>query len=180
MIFLFICIKILKIFFCFKVLERSLAAIGNLIKSQYVHECANDDLKKVIFKQDWTEFENTNNFEIVIQTYLDLYKWNAAIDYANRMGYTDRKEQLEQEYYEYLMKNKREFEAGQIKEKKGDFIDAIRLYLKSSRLLDASRLVFMSWKKNHTIPEEILKQIVNQLKQNQFYEEAGNCLKILK
>lgn len=155
------------------VLERSLAAIGDLVKSQYVRDCATDHLKRVIFQQDWTEFENTNDVETVIRTYVDLYRWSSAIDYANRMGYTERKEQLEQEYYDYLMKNGREFEAGQICERKSDHVKAVKLYLKSSRVLDASRLIFACWKKGTTLPEELLQQTVDQLKRNQFYEEAG-------
>ena len=155
------------------VLERSLAAIGDLVKSQYVHDCSNDNLKKIIFQQDWTEFEHTNDFESVIRTYVELYKWQSAIEYANRMGYTERKEQLEQEYYDYLIKNGRQFEAGQICELKGDNVNAIKLYLKSSRFLDASRLIFVCCKKNESIPNDLLQQTIDQLKRNQFYEEAG-------
>ena len=155
------------------VLERSLAAIGDLVKSQYVRDCATDNLKRIIFQQDWTEFENTNDAETVIKTYVDLYRWSSAIDYANRMGYSERKEQLEQEYYDYLMKNGREFEAGQICERKGDHLNAVKLYLKSSRVLDASRLIFSCWKKGISLPDEILRQIVDHLKRNGFYEEAG-------
>lgn len=155
------------------VLERSLAAIGDLVKSQYVRDCSSDQLKQNIFQQDWTEFENTNDAETVIRTYVDLYRWSSAIDYANRMGYTERKEQLEQEYYDYLMKNGREFEAGQICERKGDHLNAVKLYLKSARVLDASRLIFVCWKKSISLPEDILRQTVEQLKRNAFYEEAG-------
>lgn len=156
------------------VLERSLAAIGDVVKSLHVNGCDENNLNKIIFQQDWSEFENTNDFETVIKTYLDLYKWNSAIEFANRMGYDERKEQLEQEYYDYLMKNDRMQEAGQICERKGDFVEAIKLYLKSSRVLDASRLVFLCSKKNQTLPDQLLKQTVEQLKRNQFYEEAGH------
>lgn len=89
------------------------------------------------------------------------------------MGFSERKERLEEDYFEYLMKNGRQFEAGRIKESKGDFIVAIELYLKSSRVLDASRLVFLCWKKNQSVPEQLLKEIIENLKKNQFYEEAG-------
>lgn len=71
------------------------------------------------------------------------------------------------------MRNGREFEAGQICESKGDFTKAVKLYLKSSRVLDAFRLIFSCWKKNFSFPDEILEQTVESLKRNQFYEEAG-------
>lgn len=155
------------------VAERAFAAIGDITRASFIRECADNYGKLSLLNNDWSTFES-GDFNEVIDTYISLHKWEKAIDLAIRTGRTEVKEDLEHQYYNWLLDSGQEAEAGLIMEKSGRYDDALRLYLKSGRLVQASKLVLNgAGKRNSEISKSLVEQLISDLISAEFYEEVG-------
>lgn len=77
-------------------------------------------------------------------------------------------------YLDYLSETDQQAEAGRLMEKKGRYEEAIKLYLRSGWPFQAAALLFdMAVKKPLNIKRNLLEELVAELKDAQFYEEAG-------
>ncbi len=153
--------------------ERSFAAVGDITRAAFVKECADDYSKLALLENDWNTFE-TGDFDKVIETYIKLHKWEKAIDLSIRSGRIEVKEDLEQRYYNWLLDSGQQAEAGIIMEKAGKNEEAIKLYLKSGRMVQACKLVLnIVNKRGSDINKSLVEQVINELISTGFYEEAG-------
>lgn len=155
------------------VAERAFAAIGDITRAVFIRECADNYGKLALLDNDWSAFES-GDFNEVIDTYVKLHKWEKAIDFAVRMGRNEVKEDLEQQYYNWLLDSGQQAEAGLIMEKSGKHDDAIRLYMKSGRLVQASKLVLNNvGKRGSEISKSLVEQLISDLISAELYEEVG-------
>uniref|UniRef100_T1KB24 Uncharacterized protein n=2 Tax=Tetranychus urticae TaxID=32264 RepID=T1KB24_TETUR len=155
------------------VAERAYAAIGDVTRASFFRQCFDNQSKLALLEGDWSNFES-NNFDDVIETYVTLHKWDKAIELAARMGRIDVKDSLETRYLDYLSETDQQAEAGRLMEKKGHYEEAIKLYLRSGWPFQAAALLFdMAVKKPLNIKRNLLEELVAELKDAQFYEEAG-------
>ena len=155
------------------VAERAYAAVGDITKASYVRECFNNPDKLALLENDWSAFE-INHFDDAIQTYLSLHKWDKAIDLASRFGQADVLKDLEKRYYDYLIETQQQAEAGNLMERKGRYEEAIKLYMKSGRMVQTCNLILsIANRKGSAISKGVIEELIDDLESAQFYEEAG-------
>ncbi|XP_054157078.1 intraflagellar transport protein 172 homolog [Oppia nitens] len=158
--------------------ERAFAAIGDISKATFVRECVHDYSKLALLDDDWSGFESSSaDFDEVIDTYIRLHKWQRAIDYSVRSGRYETKQDLEQQYYNWLLDSGQEAEAGLIMEKSGKYEEAVKLYTRSGHLIQAGKLILNNMgKRGFDIQKPSVEQVIRDLVSSEFYEEAGQLL----
>ncbi|RWS27118.1 Wimple/ift172-like protein, partial [Leptotrombidium deliense] len=158
--------------------ERAFAAVGDITRASYVRECLEDPNKLLLLENDWSTFE-TNDFDAAIETYLTLHKWTKAIDLAARWGRTDVKDDLERKYYSWLLETGQEAEAGSLMEKAGKLEEAVKLYMKSGRMIQAaSAILSASSKRNFDMGSTLIETVIKDLISAKFYTEAGKLYEL--
>ncbi|XP_015905887.1 intraflagellar transport protein 172 homolog [Parasteatoda tepidariorum] len=176
-----------------QIAERCYAAVGDISKARYLRETisiANDaaansgsdgyDFYQVrarlaIMTKDYKVAESIyveqNKIEEAIQMYLDLHRWEDAIELAKVTDHPDL-ERLNETYFEWLQTTNQEEKAGELKENKGEFQEAIRLYLTAGLPTRAGRVI-------SSMPllaenDELVQEIASALMKGEFYEHAGD------
>jgi intraflagellar transport protein 172 len=74
-----------------------------------------------------------------MEMYQEMHKWDEAIDVAEAKGHPEL-ENLRRTYYQWLMETGQEEKAGEVKERDGDYMAAINLYLMAGLPARAARL----------------------------------------
>lgn len=72
--------------------------------------------------------------------YQELHKWDESIKIAEKKNHPDVKE-FKENYYTWLLQTNQEAKAAEVKEKEGDYITAISLYLKGALPAKAANVV---------------------------------------
>ncbi|KAI1289152.1 Intraflagellar transport protein -like protein [Halotydeus destructor] len=157
------------------VAERAFAAVGDVTRTAFIHDCFDDQSKLSLLNGDWSTFE-ANDLEGAMNMYLKLNKWDKAIDLAVRTGQMDLKTDLEKRHYDWLLDSGQEAEAAQVMEKSGNVEEAIRLFLKSGRSVQAARAIIES--KKLTITRHLVDSVILQLIESEFFEEAGELYEL--
>lgn len=104
-----------------------------------------------------------------MQMYQELHRWDESIKLAERMDHPDAKEYLAN-YYGWLLSTNQEPKAAEIKEREGDYVTAINLYLKGGLPAKAANIVV--WY-NIMQPQDLLEKIATALTANNMHEKAG-------
>lgn len=160
------------------VAERAFAEIGDITRASFVRECFDDPIKLALLENDWNTFE-TGDFDQIIETYIKLHKWEKAIDFALRLQRIDVKEDLEKRYYQWLLDSGQEAEAGIIMEKSGKIEEAIRLFLKAGRSIQAFKVVINKVnKRDFDLSKSLVETVIKELVSAEFYEEAGQLTEL--
>ncbi|RWS06825.1 Wimple/ift172-like protein [Dinothrombium tinctorium] len=153
--------------------ERAFAAVGDVTRASYIRECLEDPMKLALLDSDWSTFES-HDFDNAIETYLTLHKWTKAIDLAARWGRDDVKEDLEKKYFNWLLESNQEADAGELMEKAGNLEEAIKLYLKAGRVVQAAGAILAaSSKRDFDLSVSLIESVIRELAASKFYEECG-------
>ena len=101
--------------------------------------------------------------------YQEVHRWDESILLAERMNHPDAKEYLAN-YYGWLLSTNQEPKAAEIKEREGDYVTAINLYLKGGLPAKAANVVMRF---NITQPQDLLEKIATTLTSKNMHEKAG-------
>ena len=175
--------------------ERCSAALGDVCKARYLRklvkiaEAADDngaggELGLENFQvtaglaqlhKQWKAAEKClldhGRTDDAIKMYTECHKWDDAIHVAEITAHPDA-EALKKSHFEWLLQTGQEEEAGALREREGDYIGAIHLFLKGGLPARAAAVV----KSRHGQPwdSQLLEKIVNSLTRAEMHEKAGN------
>lgn len=169
----------------FFVAERCYAALGDVAKSGYyrkindlVREFGYEDYrvqsKLAVLDKQFSKAEaillDHNQLEEAMAMYQEVHRWDESIKLAERMKHQDASEYLDN-YYGWLLSTNQEPKAAEIKERAGDYITAINLFLKGGLPAKAANIVTTY---NMSYPQDLLEKIASSLTSNNMHEKAGD------
>lgn len=171
--------------------ERCYAALGDVAKTRFLHkivkmaQVASAErggsgvesyavrAKLAVLAKQWPTAEslmlNQGLIDDTITMYQESHKWEDAIRVAESTKHPDA-ESLRQRYYKWLLETGQEEMAGLVKEREGDHLGAISLYLKGGLPARAAQVVMQS---NMSIDPSLLDSILSSLAKAGLYERAG-------
>jgi len=174
------------------VAERCYSALGNIPKAKYLHgvnklieqfeEKTKSDgsnfylvqAKLAILDKDFHRAEaillGQNEVEEAMEMYQELHKWDESIRLAEKKNHPDVKE-LKNSYIQWLLETNQESKAAEVKEREGDYISAIQLYLKGGLPAKAAAVVNNY---NMSYEQDVLEKIATALTNAGLHEKAGD------
>jgi len=174
-----------------QVAEQCFAALGDVSKARFVHkilklaekhqaEHGQSGLESVqvrarlaMLEKQFTKAETIlleqNELQEVFDMYEKLHRWDDLISVAERHRY-DKLTEMRANYFQWLLQSNQEEKAADVREREGDYIAAINLYLKAKLPARAAAVVN---KYNYTQSREILEKIANVLQTSDLHEKAG-------
>eukprot|EP00191_Tetraselmis_sp_GSL018_P001208 CAMPEP_0177614748 /NCGR_PEP_ID=MMETSP0419_2-20121207/22933_1 /TAXON_ID=582737 /ORGANISM="Tetraselmis sp., Strain GSL018" /LENGTH=1707 /DNA_ID=CAMNT_0019112051 /DNA_START=174 /DNA_END=5298 /DNA_ORIENTATION=- len=145
-----------------QIAEQCFAAVGDVAKARYLHmlndiaakhamETGGDgadsyevQARLAILRKRWRDAENIyisqGRVDEAIAMYTEAHRWSDAIRVAERNNHSEA-ETLKHNYYQWLLETGQEEEAAAVKEKEGDALGAISLYLKGGLPAKAAHVV---------------------------------------
>eukprot|EP01022_Parablepharisma_sp_SALTPOND_P020315 TRINITY_DN365_c0_g1_i1.p1 TRINITY_DN365_c0_g1~~TRINITY_DN365_c0_g1_i1.p1 ORF type:complete len:1766 (-),score=259.62 TRINITY_DN365_c0_g1_i1:1103-6400(-) len=174
------------------VAERCYSALGNIPRAKYLHginklirqfeEKTKSDgsnfylvqSKLAVLDKDFHRAEaillGQNEVEEAMEMYQELHKWDESIRLAEKKNHPDVKE-LKTSYIQWLLQTNQEAKAAEVKEREGDYITAINLYLKGGLPAKAAAVVNNY---NMSYEQDILEKIATALTNAGLHEKAGD------
>eukprot|EP01116_Phalansterium_solitarium_P017851 TRINITY_DN4518_c0_g1_i1.p1 TRINITY_DN4518_c0_g1~~TRINITY_DN4518_c0_g1_i1.p1 ORF type:complete len:1449 (+),score=743.80 TRINITY_DN4518_c0_g1_i1:1439-5785(+) len=172
--------------------ERCFAALGDVARARYLHKInqivlyAESKLDVVpggdyyvvkakleILEKNFSQAEQTyleqGQVEDAMEFWQELHKWEQAIHVAENSGHPEVAN-LRTNYYQWLIETRQEERAALLKEKEGDPLEAINLYLKGGLPARAALLVQTH---NLTSQSELVERIAEALYATNLFEKAG-------
>ena len=144
------------------VAEWCCSALGNISKAKYLHgvnklirqfeEKTKTDgtnfylvkAKLAILEKDFNRAEAIllaqNEVEEAMEMYQELHKWDESIRLAEAKNHPDVAE-LKSSYIQWLLQTNQEAKAAEVKEREGDYLTAIDLYLRGGLPAKAASVV---------------------------------------
>ncbi|XP_076441140.1 intraflagellar transport protein 172 homolog [Babylonia areolata] len=141
--------------------ERCYSALGNIAKARYLKETVSiaEEVERqvggdgfqhykvrarlAVFNKHFKEAESIylegNHTDEAIEMYQEMHMWDEAIEVAEVKMHPEL-ETLRRNYNQWLMETGQEERAGEVKEREGDYISAISLYMKAGLPARAARL----------------------------------------
>ncbi|KAE9551982.1 hypothetical protein FO519_004806 [Halicephalobus sp. NKZ332] len=129
------------------------------------------------FKEAERIYLEQNSVQEAIDMYQKLHKWEEAIELAKATNYADL-EGLKSRYYRNLYDTGQEEKAAEIKEKEGDPMSAVDLFLKSNQPAHAARILLDNEK--YCNDENLVEKVGSALIQNEIYDKAGELFEASK
>ncbi|XP_064625451.1 intraflagellar transport protein 172 homolog [Lineus longissimus] len=173
--------------------ERCFAALGDVAKARYLRETNKqaEEAAKISggdgfnhykvrarmaildkqFKSAEGIYLERNNIDEAMEMYQEMHKWDEAIDVAEAKGHPEL-ENLRRTYYQWLMETGQEEKAGEVKERDGDYMAAINLYLKAGLPARAARLA--TSREDLMSSSDLITRIASALLKGEFHERAGD------
>lgn len=111
-----------------------------------------------------------DEIEEAMMMYQGLHRWDESIKIAERYKHQDV-DQFKSDYFKWLLETNQEAKAAEVKERSGDYLKAIQLYLKGGLPAKAANVVTSY---NVSIPQDQLEMIATRLTSSQMYEKAGD------
>jgi len=105
-----------------------------------------------------------------IEMYQELHKWDEAIAVAQAKGHPEL-DNLRANHYQWLSETAQEEKAGEVKEREGNYMEAINLYLKAGLPAKAARLAMS--REELINSSDLLGRIAAALLKGGLYEQAG-------
>lgn len=96
-------------------------------------------LEKRFNKAEMILIQN-DEIEDAMAMYQELHKWDESIKIAEKKNHPDVKE-FKENYYTWLLQTNQEAKAAEVKEKEGEYVTAINLYLKGALPAKAANVV---------------------------------------
>ena len=131
--------------------------------------------------QQWQTCESLyldqGKFDDAIQLYTDIHKWQEALSLSERTNHPEH-DSLKENFYQWLLQTGQEIEAGDFKEKRGDYLAAINIYLNG----DAPTRAASAFKKmyNNRYPGQydqvVFQNILDGLQRLGLHEKIGQFL----
>ena len=171
--------------------QRCYAALGDVSKTRYIRSIEeNDGISNVIpnLKQDDSylvrvklallekRFDEAENLYLdrgkvneAMEMYQELHKWDKAIKVAESRNHPELAN-LKKTYYQWLIDTNQEERAAELKEKEGDHISAVNLFLKAGQpVLAANILLLNNLESNFDLTEKLAKNLYKV----ELFEKAG-------
>lgn len=177
--------------------ERCYAALGDIPKSRYLHkvvklaeqaakETGGDGYNSYVVRaklaqlaKQWPVAEslllNQGRGNEAIAMYQQAHRWEDAIRVAESLRHPDTAS-LKHQHYDWLLETNQEEKAGLVKEREGDVVGAISLYLKGGLPGRAAQVVMSS---NFRSDPALLEAIISSLTKAGLYEKHGELLEHL-
>ena len=172
--------------------ERCFAALGDAAKARYLRninrcvEYAEKELnitpgidyyvaqaKLAILDKKFAKAEELfleqGQVEDAMEMYQELHKWEDAIRVAEIRNHPDV-ETLRKNYFQWLIDTRQEGRAAWLKEREGEYYEAVQLYLKAGLPAKAALLVTTYGLTQHS---ELLERVADALFQQGLYEKSG-------
>lgn len=175
------------------VAQRCFAAIGNYPKSNFLKKILKImektgvtvdhpviEARLLILDKQFNNAENlllsNNLLDDAIEILNELQKWDESVKLAEKYSHPDISH-IKAQYYKWLLNNDQLDKAAELKEREGDFITAIDLYLKGGYPAKAANMVkaYSSNKFDNTV----LERIIISLKDVGIHEKVGELLEIM-
>ncbi|GAB1607105.1 transport 172 homolog [Argonauta hians] len=172
---------------------RCFAAVRDVCKSQFLEDIIkiaeeNSEIpgelnidhyqvkaRLAIIEKSLKEAENIyleqNQVDEAIHMYQDMHMWQEAIEVAEAKCHPNV-EVLKQHHYNWLIDTGQHEAAGQVKEREGEYMTAITLYLKSGLPTKAARVV--TGQEELLSNTEVTSRVATALVKAELYEQAGN------
>ncbi len=178
------------------VAERCFAALGDVAKARYLRKLnklaaqykaegkggvdhfavtAKLALLDHLFERAAAIYLSNGQVEDAMDMYQELHRWDECIAVAESKNHADVAN-LRRDYFSWLLDTQQFEKAGGVKEKEGDHVAAINLYLKGGLPAKAASLVK---KYNITSNPHLLETIATGLQRAGMYEKAGLFLEQL-
>mmetsp|Transcript_43192 Transcript_43192/g.92156 ORF Transcript_43192/g.92156 Transcript_43192/m.92156 type:complete len:1765 (-) Transcript_43192:92-5386(-) len=173
------------------VAERCYAVLGDIAKSRYLHkvnrligdhaaEVGGDGLnyymaqaKMAMLAKQFQRAEaillDNNELDEALAMYQELHKYDESIRLAERKNHP-KVMQLKKFYLDWLQQTQQEEKAGELQEQGGDFVGAIRLYLRGGMAAKAASVV---QRHNSNYSQDLLQEIVGGLQSSGMHDRAG-------
>jgi len=174
------------------VAERCHAAVGDVSMTRYLRKVNKTKLqvkkatgtsgndhwlvraKLAVLNRDFKEAEriylDQGQADEAIEMYQILHQWGEAIRVGEQRNHPEADE-MKRSYFEYLISSNQEAKAAEIREKEGDYIEAIDLYLRGGRPAKAVHVV-NTYKKNYQ--SDLLERIATALSTSGMHDKAGS------
>ncbi|KAK9829656.1 hypothetical protein WJX72_007146 [[Myrmecia] bisecta] len=170
------------------VAQRCYAALGNLGKARYLQQVSQlaatsatgvDDYmvraKLAVLSKQWGVAESLmlaqGKVDEAIRMYTEAHKWDEAIKVAEKSNHPEA-ESLKRTHYAWLLETGQEEAAGAVREKQGDLLGAISLYLKGGMPAKAAQVALSN--RGIHLDQALLDSICNALVQGGQDERAGD------
>eukprot|EP01006_Ploeotia_vitrea_P031095 TRINITY_DN63406_c0_g1_i1.p1 TRINITY_DN63406_c0_g1~~TRINITY_DN63406_c0_g1_i1.p1 ORF type:complete len:1553 (+),score=958.06 TRINITY_DN63406_c0_g1_i1:271-4659(+) len=127
------------------------------------------------FKQAEAIYLQQGRLDKAVDMYRKLHKWEDALQVARSRGHSEY-HQLLKEYYDHLVNSGQEEVAGALKEREGDYMTALHLYLRGGFPAKAADLVIAQ---GLVQDANVLERVANALIRKQRFEKAGEFLENL-
>ena len=101
--------------------------------------------------------------------YQEVHRWDESLKLAERVGVHDLPE-LEENYFQWLLESGQEAKAADVKARKGDYIQAVGLYLKAGFPAKAATLIMQT---NVGFGQDMMERVAAALTGNKMHEKAG-------
>ena len=154
------------------VAERCYAALGNMSRADYLRK-----LNKLIAQEGTDNFRvqaklavldkqfhkaeailiQHDEIEEAMAMYQELHRWDESIKIAEKFKHQDVRE-FKDNYFQWLLETNQEAKAAEVKEREGDYVTAIQLYLKGGLPAKAANCVSTY---NVSIPHDQLNKIAS-------------------
>ncbi|XP_063414390.1 intraflagellar transport protein 172 homolog isoform X2 [Mytilus trossulus] len=173
--------------------ERCYSALGDIAKARYMKETFRiaEDVQKqhggdgfnhykvrarfAVMEKKYKEAESIyleqNHVDEAMEMYQEMHMWDEAIEVAEAKMHPEL-ENLQRNYYQWLMDTGQEEKAGELKEKDEDYLAAINLYMKSGLPARAARLA--TSREELMSNADLIGRIASALIKSELYERAGD------
>lgn len=175
-----------------RVAQRCFAALGNASKTFYLSEtikiadkyeettgpgltCPEVRARLCLLGGDLRQAERIyleqGNIEAALKMYIDLHRWDDAIQLAEKRGYPGT-QSLREGQMTYLLSSGQEEKAGEVLEERGEIDRAMTLYLKANRPAKAARMML----KNFRLLQDnsLVSRVTSALIKAELFELAGD------
>jgi intraflagellar transport protein 172 len=113
--------------------------------------------------------------EEAMEMYQEMHKWDLSIRVAEQKNHPEL-DNLQRNYFQWLVDSGQEERAGELKEEEGDYISAVSLYLKGGLPARAATLLVSNELQSNF---ELTEKIANALYKSSLFERAGSLFELM-
>lgn len=173
-----------------KVAEQCFAALGNVSKARFLHkvnklaekhheETGQSGFNYYIvqaklamldkqYHRAEAIFLDNNDLDEAMAMYRELHRWDELISIAEKRKHPKLND-YKSNYFQWLLSTNQEEKAAEVKEKDGDYKEAINLYLKGKLPARAAAVV----NKFNITTNEIMERVASALEAAEMFEKSG-------
>ena len=173
-----------------KVAEQCYAALGNISKARFLHKVNKQaekyseetgqqgynyyivQAKLAMLDKQYHRAEaillDNNDLEEAMAMYRELHRWDELISIAEKRKHPKLND-YKANYFQWLLSTNQEEKAAEVKEKDGDYKEAISLFLKGKLPARAAGIV----NKYNITSQDVMEKIASALEASEMFEKAG-------
>jgi intraflagellar transport protein 172 len=115
-----------------------------------------------------------NEVEEAMEMYQELHRWDELISIAEKRNHPKLRD-IKATYYDWLLKTNQEEKAAEVKEREGDHVGAVHLYLKGRLPARAAQVL-----SRHSGSPDLLEKVAQALQDADMHEKAGEFFEKLE